>query len=119
VALDVWVGEVGDYAGTATNDGIVEVSRGNFWMAGRSINQLGGVESSTSVALNRADRLQASYGAVSNPRYDATIPSMAGRFSRSSPALSRWALKVSCGFFRKRKATRRSLLADPSHSPPN
>ncbi len=70
--LDVWVGEVGTYGGTATNSGIIEAMTGSVSVTGKAINQLGMIESSTSVSLNGRIDLRASYGAVSNPDFDIT-----------------------------------------------
>ena len=68
--LDTWVGAVGDYAGTATNSGLIEAFTGSTLMTGRRVNQLGAIESTTSVALNGRIDLLASYGAVGNPNFD-------------------------------------------------
>ncbi|MEI6377200.1 MAG: hypothetical protein WCO97_08395, partial [bacterium] len=68
--LDVWIGDVGKDAGTATNSGIIEAYTGSVWMAGKEVNQLGAIDSSTSVSLNGRIDLIASYGSVGNPNYD-------------------------------------------------
>lgn len=68
--LDVWIGDVGDYAGTSTNSGLIQATTGSAWMAGRYVNQLGVIDSTTSVNLNGRIDLKASYGAVANPNYD-------------------------------------------------
>ena len=68
--LDVWIGNVGTYAGKATNSGVIEAYTGSVWMAGKEVNQLGAIDSSTSVSLNGRIDLIASYGAVGNPNYD-------------------------------------------------
>ncbi len=70
--LDVWVGAVGEGSGTATNSGIIEARTGSTWMTGRQVNQLGVVNSTTSVNLNGRIDLVASYGAVANPNFDST-----------------------------------------------
>jgi len=70
--LDVWVGAVGDYAGAATNAGLIESLTGSAWLSGRQVNQLGVINSSTSVNLNGRIDLKASYGAVGNPNFDST-----------------------------------------------
>ncbi len=78
--LDVWVGEVnvpkpatpGDPtiipaqnpAGTATNSGIIEAARGNATIAGSSVNQLGVIDSSTSVSVNGSINLLANFAAT-------------------------------------------------------
>lgn len=67
--LDVWVGAVADYAGDANNRGIIESLEGSTTVTGRTIRQMGVIESSTSVALNGRIDLRASYDAVSNPRF--------------------------------------------------
>lgn len=68
--LDVYVGSVGSYSGTATNSGYIDVPRGNVTITGKSVNQLGAINSSTSVSLNGSISLLANYGAVSNTQYD-------------------------------------------------
>ncbi|RYD39394.1 MAG: filamentous hemagglutinin N-terminal domain-containing protein, partial [Verrucomicrobiaceae bacterium] len=64
--LDVFVGQVGDYAGTSTNSGLIGAKRGNITIAGREVNQLGMLDSTTSVSLNGRIDLQAQYGATGN-----------------------------------------------------
>jgi filamentous hemagglutinin len=55
--LDTFVGAVGA-GGTATNSGLIEIPRGDVAMVGKTILQNGGIDSSTSVALNgRVDLL--------------------------------------------------------------
>jgi filamentous hemagglutinin len=76
--LDVWIGDVGDYAGTATNTGLIESLLGNTTLTGRNVNQLGVIDSSTSVSLNGRIDLIASYGAVANPNFDSTTEQGAG-----------------------------------------
>ncbi len=68
--LDVWVGAVGDYAGTVTNKGLIESRTGSITIVGRQIIQAGALESSTSVNLNGRIDLIASYGSVGNPGFD-------------------------------------------------
>ena len=76
--LDVWVGAVGDYAGTVTQAGIIETLTGSASVTGRLISQLGILESSTSVNLNGRIDLKASYGAVANPNFDSSSEQGAG-----------------------------------------
>lgn len=77
--LDVWVGATDAQSGTASNTGLIETLTGNTTMAGRSVNQLGVIDSSTSVSLNGRIDLKASYGAVANPNFDsATEPGAGG-----------------------------------------
>jgi filamentous hemagglutinin family protein len=68
--LDVWVGQVANYAGTVTNSGLVESQRGSIVAVGKRIDQNGALESSTSVNLNGRIDLLASYGAVGYANYD-------------------------------------------------
>ncbi|MGC3989375.1 MAG: filamentous hemagglutinin N-terminal domain-containing protein [Chthoniobacteraceae bacterium] len=70
--LDVFVGAIVDpssanpaYAGTATNNGLIEALRGDVTIAGKAVNQNGFINSSTSVSYNGRIDLLASYGAVS------------------------------------------------------
>jgi filamentous hemagglutinin len=69
--LDVFVGAVsdpvlGEYAGRVTNDGFIEAYRGSVTMVGKSIDHLGAINSSTSVALNGRVDLLANYNSISN-----------------------------------------------------
>lgn len=75
--LDVYVGAVTDpasalspYAGTATNNGIIEIARASALITGKSVIQNGVIDSSTSVSLNGRIDLLANYNAVSNTAYD-------------------------------------------------
>jgi filamentous hemagglutinin len=74
--LDVYIGAVSSpsYNGTAgvvTNgaQGLIDAPRGDITMAGASVNQLGLLASTTSVALNGRIDLLADYGAVVSPEY--------------------------------------------------
>lgn len=69
--LDVFVGSVGSYGGSVINDGLIEVPRGSVFLAGKSISQLGAIESTTSASLNGRIDIQASYDAIPNRAYDA------------------------------------------------
>ena len=71
--LDVYVGAISDplfpgapYAGTATNSGIIDAPRADVTIAGSTVNQLGVINSSTSVSLNGRIDLLANYDAISN-----------------------------------------------------
>ena len=68
--LDVWVGQVGDYAGRVENNGLVQSTTGSIIMAGKEVKQRGVLASTTSVNLNGRIDLLASYGAVGNPNFD-------------------------------------------------
>lgn len=78
--LDVFVGEVGSYAGTVKNTGLIEIPRGSVTMTGRAVRQMGAIESSTSVSLNGRIDLLANYNAVSNPAYDPDVASSGNPF---------------------------------------
>ncbi len=64
--LDVYVGTVDATSGKATNAGLVDAPRANVTMTGKDVNQLGVINSSTSVSLNGSISLFADYNAVSN-----------------------------------------------------
>ncbi len=68
--LDPFVGQVGDYAGTATHSGLIEIPRGSAVLAGKNVNQLGVIAGTTSVSLNGRIDLRAEYNAVANQRFD-------------------------------------------------
>ncbi len=77
--LDTYIGAVVDpasalapYAGTVTNTGYIEALRGNITMAGKRVEQLGGLKASTSVSLNGSIILSANYDAVPNPAGNET-----------------------------------------------
>lgn len=69
--LDVWVGQVSDYAGRVENVGLVQSPTGSIVMAGKEVKQSGVLASTTSVNLNGRIDLLASYGAVGNPNFDS------------------------------------------------
>ncbi|MES2920320.1 MAG: filamentous hemagglutinin N-terminal domain-containing protein, partial [Verrucomicrobiota bacterium] len=76
--VDVYVGAVLDpassltpYAGTVVNGGIIDIARASTTLVGKTINQLGFIDSSTSVALNGRIEILANYNAISNPGFDA------------------------------------------------
>ena len=69
--LDAWVGNVGTYAGTVTNAGLIEAKTGSILAVGKQINQSGVLESTTSVNLNGRIDLLASYDAIGYPDFDA------------------------------------------------
>ena len=62
--MDSFVGAVDSFSGTATNSGLMEASRADVTMIGKAVNQLGFVDSSTSVALNGRIDLLAAYNTV-------------------------------------------------------
>jgi filamentous hemagglutinin family protein len=53
-------------AGTAKNNGLIEVTRGSAYLVGSQVHQNGVIQSSTSVALNGRTDLMANYGATPN-----------------------------------------------------
>ncbi|MBX3739746.1 MAG: filamentous hemagglutinin family protein [Akkermansiaceae bacterium] len=96
--LDVYVGAVTDpasalspYAGSATNNGLIEIARASTIITGKSVVQNGIIDSSTSVSLNGRIDLLANYNAASNPAYDASSP------TPGSPFLFRAAGSVTLG----------------------
>ncbi len=68
--LDVYVGAVSvdpqapPSAGNVSNDGLIDVPRGDVTLAGATVNQLGFINSTTSVSLNGRIDLLADYNAV-------------------------------------------------------
>ncbi len=78
--LDVYVGKVGAYGGTATNNGFIASERGSVVVAGKNVNQNGFIHSTTSAALNGRVDLLADYNAVSNTFYNPAEPRSGGPF---------------------------------------
>ncbi len=85
--LDVFVGAVSDpasalspYAGTVTNNGLIEIARASALLTGKTIQQNGFIDSSTSVSLNGRVDLLANYDAVGNPGYVASNPNTGSAF---------------------------------------
>jgi filamentous hemagglutinin len=69
--LDVFVGSVTDpaaglYAGSVTQNGVIESPRGAITIAGRDIRHYGALASTTSVSFNGRIDIQANYNAFSN-----------------------------------------------------
>ncbi len=74
--LDVYVGSIldpnsasGEYAGTVTNRGLIDIPRANATLAGKQVRQLGAIESSTTVSFNGRIDVNASYDAVANTAF--------------------------------------------------
>ncbi|MBK8039984.1 MAG: filamentous hemagglutinin family protein [Verrucomicrobiaceae bacterium] len=67
--LDVYVGKVGSYGGTATNNGLISSERGSVVVTGKNVNQNGFIQSTTSVALNGRVDLSANYNAIANRNF--------------------------------------------------
>ncbi|WP_035600950.1 filamentous haemagglutinin family protein [Haloferula sp. BvORR071] len=85
--LDVFVGAVTDpasalspYAGTVTNNGLIEIQRASAMLTGKTIQQNGVIDSTTSVSLNGRVDLLANYDAVGNPGYVASNPNTGSAF---------------------------------------
>ena len=85
--LDIYVGAVTDpasalspYAGTATNNGIIDIPRASTILTGKTVNQNGVIASTTSVALNGRIDLLANYDAVSNNGYNSSNPTTGNPF---------------------------------------
>ena len=70
--LDVYVGDVGTYGGTATNAGLITAPRGSVLITGKNVNQNGFIQSTTSVGLNGRVDLLANYNAIPNASYNAS-----------------------------------------------
>jgi len=68
--LDVYIGSVGSYGGLVVNTGLVEIPSGNLTMAGKTLEQRGAIDSTTTVTLNGRIDLLASYDALPNTGYD-------------------------------------------------
>lgn len=62
--LDVYIGQVDQYSGVATNEGIIEAPRANVTIAGKSVNQMGAINGLTSVSLNGSVNLLANYNST-------------------------------------------------------
>jgi filamentous hemagglutinin family protein len=76
--LDVYVGAISNpsdpagttpFAGIVNNHGLIDVPRGNITIAGATVNQLGILNSTTSVSLNGRIDLLANYNAVGSGGY--------------------------------------------------
>ncbi len=95
--LDVFVGAVDMLSGTAKNSGLIEVPRADLTIVGKDVNQLGFVESSTSVALNGRIDLLADFNTVVsivlgvphfNPSASGTVTLGLGSVTEILPELS-------------------------------
>lgn len=67
--LDVYVGDVGSYGGTVTNNGLITAPRGDITIAGKTVNQNGFLSSTTSASFNGRIDIDTSYNAFSNVNY--------------------------------------------------
>jgi filamentous hemagglutinin len=72
--LDVFVGQVGNYGGTAVDGGLIDAPRADVTITGKSVDQFGFINSSTSVSLNGRIDLLAAYNAVSNNSSSGASP---------------------------------------------
>jgi len=93
--LDVSIGAVVDpaslltaYAGTATNSGIISSPRANITMAGKAVNQLGIISSTTSVSFNGRIDLLADYDAIGNAAYSTTVANGPEFLNRSTGTIT-------------------------------
>jgi len=82
--LDIFVGDVGSYAGTVSNAGLVSIPTGNLIMAGKQVEQMGIIDSTTSVTLNGRVDLRASYNAIPAADFNPTAPSGVPAFLETS-----------------------------------
>ncbi len=62
--LDVFIGVIDAFSGSATNTGFIDAPRASVTLAGSSVGQLGVVRSTTSVSLNGRIDLLADFGAT-------------------------------------------------------
>ena len=85
--LDAYVGAVDASSGRAANSGIIEVPRANVTMTGKKVDQLGVINSSTSVSLNGSINLFADYNAVSNLDSNSNNSRSTGGIRRLDPFL--------------------------------
>ena len=92
--LDAYVGAVADPAlanpppaGTATNAGLIDAPHASVVMTGRTVEQLGVIDSSTSVSLNGRIDLLADYDAAGNLESNSTNSSSNGGVRNLSPFL--------------------------------
>jgi filamentous hemagglutinin len=76
--LDVWVGAVDADSGTVNQEGLLQFHEGSASLTGKSINQFGVLESTTTVSLNGRIDINASYGAAANPNFDSGGPGSGG-----------------------------------------
>ena len=94
--LDVYVGAVADphpaatanppAAGTVSNEGLIDVPRGNATLAGAAVNQRGFINSTTSVSLNGRIDLLADYAAVGSGGY----ANLSRKSCQNSPVPTAW-----------------------------
>lgn len=84
--LDVYVGDVGSYGGTATNAGLIESPRGSVVITGKNVNQNGFINSTTSAALNGRIDLLANYNAIPNLNYNPSDSNFGNVFLYQSGA---------------------------------
>ena len=95
--LDAFVGQVGDYAGTATNAGLIEIPRGSAVLTGKDVNQLGVIAGTTAVSLNGRIDLRAEYNAAANPRFDPVFSETSPPFLYGGQGAGRSTGKVTLG----------------------
>ena len=72
--LDVYVGNTSPYGGIATNNGLIDAPRADVTLTGSRVDQLGFINSTTSVATNGRIDLLADYNAVGNTNTQQTNP---------------------------------------------
>ncbi len=71
--LYVYVGDAGT-EGTATNNGLINAPRADVSMVGKTVRQMGVIESSTSATLNGRIDIDASYNTIANTLYTTEHP---------------------------------------------
>lgn len=82
--LDTYVGNVGSYAGTVINTGLVDLPTGSLTMVGKRVVQDGAVDSTTTVSLNGRIDLLAAYDAVPNANFNPLSSTTAPFLNRLS-----------------------------------
>jgi filamentous hemagglutinin family protein len=89
--LDVLVGAAAAGTGTATNAGLIDAPRASTTIVGKEVNQLGVINSSTSVSLNGRVDLLASYNATvtSNTSTVFINPAATGKLTIGAGSVTR------------------------------
>ncbi len=95
--LDVYIGDVGTYAGKVVQNGLIEIPKGSFLMVGKNLIHNGVVESMTTVDLNGRVDFLANYNAIQNPNYNATTRSGGAPFIYGSTGDSTGSITMGAG----------------------
>lgn len=90
--VDVFIGAVDPARGNANNFGLIDAPRANVTLAGRSVNQSGFIDSSTSVSLNGRIDLLANFNSVQVKQAGGEItlnPTASGLVTLASDSVTR------------------------------